>query len=231
MNRMLVVVFDDEKRAYEGKNALRELDAEGSVFVYASAVVTKGADGTVAVKQEEPGPVGSLLGTGLGALIGLLGGPTGAAIGAASGFTVGMAGDIDQTRVGADFIDDVRKALPPGKAAVLAEVDEDWTAPVDTRMEKLGGIVFRRALSEVRDVANDEDTAAIKADIAESKAEHAQASAERKAKLLDRINKLDSKLQARLEKANERREAAKRAAQAKAARLSAKAAVARARAP
>ena len=41
MNRMLVVVFDGEGKAYEGKKALWALDAEGSISVYASAVVAK----------------------------------------------------------------------------------------------------------------------------------------------------------------------------------------------
>ncbi|HVN32122.1 MAG TPA: DUF1269 domain-containing protein [Thermoanaerobaculaceae bacterium] len=231
MNRMLVVVFDNEGKAYEGRNALLQLNAEGSVFLYASAVVAGTADGSSAVRQEDAGPLGTLVGTSLGALIGLLGGPAGAGIGALGGMAVGMIADIDQTRVGGDFIDDVRKTLSPGKAAVVAEVDEDWTTPVDTRMEKLGGTVFRRSLSEVRDVANDEDAAAIKADIAQLEAESAEAKAERKAKLRDRINQLDSKLQARLQKAKERRDAAKRADQVKVEALKAKAASARARAP
>lgn len=234
MDRMLMVVFDDEKKAYEGRRALLQLDAEGSVLVYASAVVAKGRDGTAAVKQEDGAPLGTLLGTSLGVMIGLLAGPagaaaTGAAIGGLGGATVGSIVDLDQLRIGDDFIDDVRKGLSPGKAAVVAEVDEEWTTPVDVRMEKLGGTVHRRSVSEVRDIADDEDAAAIKADIAQFKAERAQASAEVKAKLLDRINHLDSKLQARIQKAKERREAAKQAAQAKADRAKAKADIAQAR--
>jgi uncharacterized membrane protein len=46
MDRMLVVVFDNESKAYEGKQALLELDAEGSISVYAYSVLAKGADGT-----------------------------------------------------------------------------------------------------------------------------------------------------------------------------------------
>ncbi|HTS81742.1 MAG TPA: DUF1269 domain-containing protein [Myxococcaceae bacterium] len=223
MNRMLVVVFDNEGKAYEGRNALLQLSREGSLFVYVTAVVAWSADGMGAVRQEDDAPLGTLLGASLGALIGLLGGPPGAAIGAMSGMAVGMIGDIDQARIGGDFIDDVRKGLAPGKAAVVAEVNEDWTTPVDTRMEELGGTVFRRSLSDVRDIANDEDAAAIKADIAQLKAEHAEVTAERKARLEDRINQLDSKLEARRQKANERREAAKRAVQAKVDALKAKA--------
>jgi len=231
MNRMLVVVFDNEAKAYEGKQTLWQLDAEGSVSVYASSVVARNPDGSVEVKQEDPGLLGTLTGTPVGALIGLIGGPTGAAIGAAAGLAAGMFTDLDNARIGDDFIDDVQKGLVRGQAALVAEVEEDWTTPVDSRMEALGGRVFRRALSDVHDAANDEDTAAIKADLAQTKAEHAEARAERKAKLQERMNQLDNKLQARLQQAKERREAHKAAAQAKVAFLKAKAAVAHAKSP
>jgi uncharacterized membrane protein len=231
MNRMVVVVFDNEGKAYEGKRALWALDAEGSVSVYASAVVSRNPDGTASVKQEDPGLLGTLVGTPVGALIGLIGGPTGAAIGAISGLASGFIADLDNARIGGDFVDDVSAGLSTGQAALVAEVDEDWTAPLDTKMEALGGKVFRRSLSEVRDTSDDEDTAAIKADIAQTKAEHAQAHADRKAKLRDRMNRLDSRLEDKLQKAKERREAAKRAAQAKVEFLKAKAAVAQAKAP
>lgn len=230
MNRILVVVFDNEGKASEGRNELYELDAVGSVSLFASVIVAKNSDGTTSVKHEDDGPVRTVLGTSLGGLIGLLGGPAGAAVGATAGMYLGLFSDLESARIGSDFIDDVRKALAPGKVAVVADVDEDETAPVDNRMEKLGGTVYRRAISDVRDTANDEEAAAIKADIAQAKAEHAQARAERKAKLQERINQLDSKLQQRLEKAKERRQAAQRAAQAKVAALKAKAAGARSKA-
>lgn len=231
MNRMVVVQFDNEGQAYRGLEALRDLDAEGHVTVYASAVVARDPAGSTAVKKEDPGILGTLVGTPLGALIGLIAGPTGAAIGAATGLAAGMFADLDNARIGGDFVDDVRTNLSPGQAALVAEVDEDWTAPLDTRMEALGGKVFRRSLSDVRDTSDDEDTAAIKADIAQTKAEHAQAHADRKAKLKDRLNRLDTKLQERLQKSKERREAAKRAAQAKVEVLKTKAAVSQARVP
>ena len=51
MDRMLVVVFDNEAKAYEGKRALIQLDSEGSISVYGYAVVAKNADGTASIKQ------------------------------------------------------------------------------------------------------------------------------------------------------------------------------------
>ena len=224
MDRMLVVVFDNESKAYEGKKALLQLDGEGSITVYGYAVVAKNSDGTTTVKQgDDYGPLGTLTGTAVGSLIGLLGGPVGVAIGAAAGLTVGAAVDVNNAGIGYDFIDYVTKVLLPNRVAVIAEIDEDWTTPVDNRMEAIGGIVFRRALSDVKQTIHDEHIAAMKADMAQMKAEQAQARADRQAKLHEKINQLDSKLQAQLQKAKEQRQAAERQAQAKVDILKAKA--------
>jgi uncharacterized membrane protein len=228
---MLVVVFDTESKAYEGKRALLQLEDEGSIAAYGYAVVGKNADGTATVKQSDDwGPLGTLAGTSLGSLIGLLGGPTGVAIGAGVGMVAGSTADLNNARIGDDFIDDVSRQLLPGRFAVVAEIEEEWATPVDTRMEAIGGTVSRRALSDVKRTVDNEEIAALKADVAQLKAEHAKASAERKAKLQERINQLDSKLQARLEKAKERREAAERQTKAKAEALKAKAATLKAKA-
>src|SRR5215831_2125344 len=224
MDRMLVVVFDNENKAYEGKNALVQLDKEGSIGVYGYAVLAKNADGSIAVKQgDDVGPIGSLLGTSLGSLIGVLAGPAGLAVGASAGMLAGGAFDISNAGIGADFVDDVAKVLLPNRVAVVAEIDEDWTTPVDTRMEAIGGLVFRRALSEVEDTIYDDNIAAMKADLAQLKAEHAKAQADRKAKLQEKINQLDSRIQTQLQKAKDRAAAVRRKAQVKVAVLKAKA--------
>jgi|SRR5262249_53456290 len=231
MDRMLVVVFDSESKAYEGKKALLQLDGEGSIGVYGYAVLAKNADGTATVKQgDDAGPIGSLVGTSLGSLIGVLAGPVGLAVGASAGLLAGGAFDVSNAGIGADFIDDVAKVLRPNKVAVVAEIDEDWTTPLDTRMEAIGGTVFRRALTEVKETVDEENVAAMKADLAQLKAEHAKAHADRKAKLQEKINQLDSRIQAQLQKAKERREAVQRRAQAKVEVLKAKAESARAKA-
>ncbi|HYL11631.1 MAG TPA: DUF1269 domain-containing protein [Terriglobales bacterium] len=227
MDRMLVVVFDNESKAYEGKKALLQLDGEGSISVYGYAVVAKNSDGTTTVKQgDDYGPLGTLAGTAVGSLIGLLGGPVGVAIGAAVGLTAGATVDLHNASIGEDFIDDVKKVLLPNRVALIAEIEEDWTTPVDNRMEAIGGLIFRRALSDVEDTLHEEHIAAIKADRAQMKAEHAQARADRQAKLLEKINELDSKLQGYLQKAKEQRQAAARQAQIKVDILKAKAKVA-----
>ena len=94
MDRMLVVVFDNEDQAYQGQRALLQLDGEGSISVYGYAVLAKHPDGTATVKQgDDMGPLGTLLGTSLGSLIGILGGPAGVADGASVGVLTGGAFD------------------------------------------------------------------------------------------------------------------------------------------
>ncbi len=231
MNRMLAVVFDKEEKAYQGQRELRKLDREGEITVYGTGVVAKSENGEVHVRENgDIGIAGGLIGTSLGSVIGLLGGPVGMGIGATAGFTMGAVVDVDRAVIGEDFIDDVRNQLSPGKAAVVADVEEDWTAPVDTAMEAIGGTVFRRSLSDLRHTMDQEEVAAMKADLAQLKAERAQARADRKAKIGQKITQLESKIQARMQKAKERREAAERQAQAKADALRAKAEAASAKA-
>ncbi len=205
MERMLVVVFDNEKKAYEGRSALTQLQKEGSITIFAGAVVAKHADGTVDFKRiDDFEPTGTLGGTAVGSLIGLLGGPVGVAIGGASGLALGALYDVETARVGSDFLEDVSKTLTPNKVAVVAEVEEEWTTPVDARMEQLGGTVLRRALWQVEEQTRREEIAAMKADLAQLKSEAAKAHADRKAKLEKKIYELAAKIDAQDKKATER---------------------------
>src|SRR5271157_3493862 len=157
MQRMLVVVFEDESKAYKGAKALRQLDLDDRLTVYRHAIVVKNPDCTVTVREiDDRGPFGLLVGTALGALLGALGGLTGIGIGGTAGLVAGGAVDLRNGWVAEDFVDDVAKALLPNRSAVVAEIEEYTTAPVDTQMEAIGGTVFRRALSEVRHTIHDE---------------------------------------------------------------------------
>jgi uncharacterized membrane protein len=220
MDRMLVVVFDNENKAYDGLKALQQLDDDRSLNLYAYAVIKKNADGSVAMKQnDDVGPLGTLLGTSVGSLVGLLAGPAGAVLGATAGMTGGSIFDLHNARIADDYLDDVQKALAVNKVAVVAQVDEDWTTPVDSRMEELGGDVFRRGLSDVTATANHEELTAMKADLAQYKAELAKSRADRQAKIQTKVAQLDAKILARQKTIGEQARAAQRLAELKAQRL------------
>jgi uncharacterized membrane protein len=164
MDNYIAVVFNTDKQAFEGLHALWNLDDHGDVTVHGAAVIHREADGhvDVATKHTDPG-LRTALGIGMGALLGALAGPIGAAagasiaagtaagIGAAAGGAVGFtadavkAGEHEQAAYESGF------AMKPGQSAVIAEVSEDWTTPIDTAMNGLGGTAYRRDKSTVRD--------------------------------------------------------------------------------
>lgn len=228
MDRILVVVFSEASKAFEGRDELKDLDHEDLLTLYTYAIITKTPEGKTIVNEEKDlVGLGTVLGSSLGSLIGLLGGPTGFAIGAMAGFLTGLTADLNTSRVSADFVDEIAKELTPGKFALVAEVNEDWTRWVDLGMEELGGVVYRHTLSEVKHAADAADIAAMKADVALLKAEQAEANADRKAKLYERINQLERKIQQRLDKEKQQRDDAERRAKAKAEILKGKASAAK----
>jgi len=228
MERMLVVVFENELKAYDGSRALTQLDSEGSISIHAKAVIKKNADGTVTLEQKgEDFPIKTVGGTAIGAFIGLLGGPIGVAIGAVAGTFVGGAWDMNRSGVNAEFLDDVSAKLTPGKWAVVSQVSEEWVTPVDSQMAALGGTVFRTTLEDVENDQYKREVASIKADIAQLKAEQAKSRTEHKAKLQSKIDVLDKKLHAKLEAARLRSEEQKKETTAKVEALEKKAAKAK----
>lgn len=216
MERMIVTIFNDEKSAYEGLKALKQLHAEGSLTLYAAAVMVKDGQGQVSVKQaDDEGPVGTLLGLMTGTMLGLLGGPVGLAVGASAGTLTGSLYDLARVGVSEDFLAEVSQNLTPGKMAVVADVNEEWVTPVDTRMEALGGVVFRRARGEFVDAQIEREIAADQAELANLKAEYNKAVGDAKFKLRTKLEAAQKKFEARRALLNERIDAIDRESEAK----------------
>jgi uncharacterized membrane protein len=173
MRNYVAVTFDSSAKAYDGQHALWELDGEESVTVHGSAVVHRDSMGQLVVDTDDTTPPGlaTALGAGVGALLGAIAGPVGSAIGiaGASAVTAGAGAAVGAGLGGsggliADVVRDDSQSqagfetgfvLLPGQHAVIADVSEDWTTPIDTKMQRLGGNVFRRS----RDAVNsDADT-------------------------------------------------------------------------
>jgi uncharacterized membrane protein len=166
MDKLIVAVFPSESVAYEGLRALRDLDTEGSLSLYASAVIAKDDSGGISIKQAaDRGPLGTAVGLLSGTLVGLVTGPVGFLAGLTAGVTGGALYDIARAGISADFLDDTAAALKNGSVAVLAEVWEEWTTPLDTRIEKLGGVLLRRVRGEYIDDQIAKDAAALHAEI------------------------------------------------------------------
>lgn len=202
MNKMLVAVFDSEKLAYEGLSALRELHKAGDITLYATATLSKDKAGTVTAKQlDEEAPAGTAIGFLTGSLIGLLGGPIGLPIGAAIGGLTGLLFDLDRGGVSVAFAEDVSSALTAGKTAVIADLDESWTTPVDTRLHKQGAVIFRRMRSEVVEDQLSREAAAFQASLKDLEEELKQAGASEKAAIQKDIEATKKQIKALQEQA------------------------------
>jgi uncharacterized membrane protein len=182
MSKFAVTMFPDEKKAYEGLHALHELHREGSVTVYGTDVLRRDGDGRMSIlKQNDEGPIGTGVGVLTGALLGLFGGPVGAAVGATVGATAGMVRDLVHVGVSDEFLAKVERDLAPGTFAVVAEIAEEWIAPLDTRMAELGATVVREDRLAFEEDVIERRVRAGKAHFATLQAERAARKAERAA--------------------------------------------------
>jgi len=191
MDRMLVAVFDSERKADDGFRALQKLEEDGSIGVYISRIVTRHDDGGTTVRNtEDPLPQATLGGTALGSFLGILGGPVGLALGAVTGLALGATADYTRARVSRDFITEVSEAMAPGKAALVAEIDEEATDLVGIRMKEMGATVFVRDLLAVEDWDYERQRAAIQARLARAEAQLHASHAERRHRLKARVDAL-----------------------------------------
>ena len=175
MSTFAMMVFEDEKKAYEALHALQVLHADGSLTVWGSAVIQRDRDGRVSIlKSDDAGPVEAGVGALAAGLVGLLGGPVGAAVGATLGATVGGVRDLVHVGASDEFVAAVERDLAPGTFAVVAEIVEEWRAPLDTRIEALGAKVVREDRVAVEEDVVEERVAARKARLARLEAEHAE---------------------------------------------------------
>ena len=76
---------------------------------------------------------------------------TGAAIGAASGGVVGITADAVKADEHKQATFEGGFVLPRGKSGVIAELSEQWPTPIDTMAASLGGTVYRRSKSGIRE--------------------------------------------------------------------------------
>jgi len=206
MNKVIFVGFDSEKKAYEGDRALHNMHRDGTLTLYNDAVVVKEPGGSVAVRQApDGGPVGTFGGMVTGGLIGLLGGPLGAAVGLGAGTLMGAAFDLTREGVDRDFVEDVGARLEPGTAAVIAEIDENWQAPLDREMEALGGKLLRQTQTQIEDAYLERSVEAAQKELAALEAERlAQVANGQTEKARKQAEKLQAKIDAANRKVQER---------------------------
>jgi uncharacterized membrane protein len=216
MSKFVVATFPSESKAYDGVRALQDLHGEGAISLYSFAVVARDASGKLSVRQEaDEGPVGTVMSAFVGGLAGLIGGPVGGALGMSVGGLIGSMGDLLNLGVTADFMREVADAIAPGKVAVIAELDEDWQTPLDTRVTAIGGTIVRQSRAHVEDAIMEKNIEATRADFERLRTEAQKAGGEAKTKAKAALTRAETKLRALSTQASERIERLKGETEAK----------------
>jgi uncharacterized membrane protein len=164
---VIIAAFDTRNQAYDAANDINRLSNDGVVEVKSGAIIEKDPLGNVSELDSQDLPTawglgGAAGGALVGALVGLLAGPGGAAAGTAAGAAAASSGaaagaigggatgtlaDLTNWGLKADYLDTAAAYLVPGKTAVVAEVEEGSTGPIDAAVLRHGGIIYREAVT------------------------------------------------------------------------------------
>jgi uncharacterized membrane protein/sporulation protein YlmC with PRC-barrel domain len=150
-SRLVSIIFDAADTAEE---ALRRTRAEvkgGSLGRVEAAVVRRGADGSLQVREDNdlsPGR-GAVAGAVAGGLLSLAAGPIGlvggAVVGAAAG---GLTGRVVDRGVPDRYVRDLGRALRGDSSAIVLLVDQEHEAALLESLAPLGGQILQLALSD-----------------------------------------------------------------------------------
>jgi uncharacterized membrane protein len=196
MENVIAVNFGDDAEAYKAMTLLKELDEQNQLVLTGAAVVVRGEDGHVDIKDEVDDTQfeGTATGGVVGLLIGIIGGPLGVLIAGATGLLVGSLVDMDDADYTESALSDISRSARPGRSALIAELAEQSDEIVDTAMAPLGGTVVRRPLEQVQaEIAAAEDAQKAAAKEARKRL-HEQRRAQTKEKIQQKIAELKAKL-------------------------------------
>lgn len=196
MNRILVAIFSAQQAASEGQRALEDLHASGELTVYATAIVAHDAGGTARMQQvPDAGPAGRAISVLARSLTGLAAAPVPATPGLRARRLAGLVSALAGVGIDADFVEEVADALTPGKAAVLAEVQETRVTPVNLRLGNLGALVYRRPRAEVAEDQLARESATLGTELKSLEEELRHTGAENRAALQNEIEDLRQRLE------------------------------------
>jgi uncharacterized membrane protein len=139
--QIIVAAFPDEGKADAALKQLQELKKEHMIGILDAAVVRKGQDGKLHVKETEDmgGGRGSVIGGGLGAMLGLLGGPAGLLLTTAGGALIGgLVAKSHDANLPNERLQQLGEALTPGSSAVVAIIEHRWVEDARQALAKEG---------------------------------------------------------------------------------------------
>ncbi len=197
MKNIIVVSFTDESKAIDAMHKLIELDSFGDIAIYEKILVRKRASGECEVLKEDSfGGWRTLTGMGVGSLLGMLGGPVGFVIGLYTGTAIGAIADMGHYDFSDDFIARTKDKLTAGTVSIIAEIDEDSNAFVDTSLKPFGAVISRSDVDFEYDKYVNVQIDKIEDDIAEQRAALKKAIGEDRVRIENKIAELKAKRKA-----------------------------------
>lgn len=150
MDNVVLVTFEDEGKAYEEFNRLKDNEATADFTILEMAVV-KNVDGAIMVpdgfQDGYDETDNTAFGGVIGAVVGLLGGPVGVLLGAGIGLVAGMAMD-DKDVDDDSLMEYCASELAPGATALVMLAKEDDEDALDAQFDETC-IIYRWDADEV----------------------------------------------------------------------------------
>jgi len=145
VSKLVVFSLPDETKIREGIRALKGMQANGNIKIYAAAVVAKDSSGKLSVQGIAHDELGvTAAGALIGGLAGLAAGPLATTIGAAGGAIIGGTAGFLNQRDDSEFANSVARELAPGQSAIVADVDEDGVTAFEAEMQAIGGTAVQQ---------------------------------------------------------------------------------------
>lgn len=151
MDNVVLVTFEDEGKAYEEFNRLKDNEATADFTILEMAVV-KNVDGAIMVPDGYQDGYdetdNTAFGGVIGAVVGLLGGPVGVLLGAGIGLVAGMAMDDKDIDDDDSLMEYCASELTPGATALVMLAKEDNEDALDAQFDETC-IIYRWDADEV----------------------------------------------------------------------------------
>ncbi|MCE8523867.1 hypothetical protein KBY24_03325 [Ruegeria pomeroyi] len=119
-----------------------------------------------------------------------------------TGSAMGVVYDVDTSEVDFAAFNEVQRGLEPGQTCLVAAVDETWTAPIDTRMQALGGTVIHKPRYSVADAHYEAEARALEAHLLQAHSDNKAAIKARSDATKAKIEANNARIDARIDQMN-----------------------------
>jgi uncharacterized membrane protein len=189
----VAITFPQNSTAYEALSKLSA--ATGGFEIQSAAIVERDKDGHLHVPEGDTTAGAGIVGGSLiGMLIGVLGGPVGLLLGWGVGAAGGALYDADRLDKGDEVIEEFGAQVRTGGNALLAETVASTTEPLEKFVSGMGGPSVRRPVEEVVAELEAQQAAAEAAEKAARTAIREQKNQQRKETRQQRVDALKAKV-------------------------------------